>query len=189
MAIDVKKERRLNDMNALAESIKLGTELRRMDESIPSAEKIADWDGAVEDLGVFYGGTINFSQLDTTFEAGVYTLLYNVDSFAIKAILIVSEVKFNGISNDIKQTLIIATEVTKERFWGGSSWGGWETYSYLSDLTPILSDITALEGKFSTGTKLSNSTGTAGQESYDADYFYKCVATNTWIRFAKTAWE
>ena len=46
MAIDVKKERRLNDMNALAESIKLGTELRRMDESIPTAEKIADWDGA-----------------------------------------------------------------------------------------------------------------------------------------------
>ena len=63
MAIDVKKERRLNDMNALAESIKLGTELRRMDESIPTAEDKADWDGAVEVLGDFYKGDINTSSL------------------------------------------------------------------------------------------------------------------------------
>ena len=34
------------------------------------------------------------------------------------------------------------------------------------------------------GTKASNATGTAGQTSYDANYFYVCIATNTWRRVA-----
>lgn len=29
-----------------------------------------------------------------------------------------------------------------------------------------------------------NSTGLAGQEAYDANYYYICVATNTWRRTA-----
>lgn len=37
-------------------------------------------------------------------------------------------------------------------------------------------------------TKTSSSTGTAGMMAADADYLYVCVATDTWIRIAKTAW-
>jgi len=33
-----------------------------------------------------------------------------------------------------------------------------------------------------TGTKAANATGTTGQISYDANYMYICVATNTWKR-------
>jgi hypothetical protein len=36
----------------------------------------------------------------------------------------------------------------------------------------------------SNGTKTSNDTGTAGQTSYDSNYFYVCIATNTWRRVA-----
>jgi hypothetical protein len=32
------------------------------------------------------------------------------------------------------------------------------------------------------GTKAANATGTAGQISYDTNYIYICVATNTWKR-------
>jgi len=38
-------------------------------------------------------------------------------------------------------------------------------------------------------TKTATSTGTQGQQAYDNDYFYQCVATNSCIRFAKIAWE
>lgn len=31
-------------------------------------------------------------------------------------------------------------------------------------------------------------TGTPGQMAYDADYFYVCVATDTWKRIALTTW-
>jgi hypothetical protein len=34
------------------------------------------------------------------------------------------------------------------------------------------------------GTKASTDTGTAGQTSYDSQYFYVCVATNSWRRMA-----
>ena len=34
------------------------------------------------------------------------------------------------------------------------------------------------------GTKASNAYGVAGQTSYDSDYFYTCIATNTWRRVA-----
>jgi hypothetical protein len=33
-------------------------------------------------------------------------------------------------------------------------------------------------------TKASGDTGTAGQITWDADYIYVCVATNTWKRAA-----
>jgi len=39
-------------------------------------------------------------------------------------------------------------------------------------------------GTVPNGTKASNATGTAGQISYDSDYFYICTATNTWRRVA-----
>lgn len=35
-----------------------------------------------------------------------------------------------------------------------------------------------------------DSTGIAGQWSYDSNYFYKCVADNTWVRAAvETTWS
>lgn len=34
----------------------------------------------------------------------------------------------------------------------------------------------------------ADSTGTAGQVAYDSDYFYVCVATNTWKRTALSTW-
>jgi hypothetical protein len=34
----------------------------------------------------------------------------------------------------------------------------------------------------------STTTGTPGQYSYDANYFYVCVATNVWKRTALTTW-
>ena len=53
----------------------------------------------------------------------------------------------------------------------GSSWGSWTKYSEAVNTT-----------------KTATSSGTAGQTAYDTNYFYVCTATNTWIRFAKTAW-
>ena len=40
----------------------------------------------------------------------------------------------------------------------------------------------------SSGTKTASSTGTKGDTSYDSNYFYFCIATNTWIRVPITAW-
>jgi predicted nucleic acid-binding protein len=37
-------------------------------------------------------------------------------------------------------------------------------------------------------TKTATSTGVKGEMAYDATYLYVCVATNTWIRVARTAW-
>lgn len=34
----------------------------------------------------------------------------------------------------------------------------------------------------------SSAAGVAGQMAYDADYFYVCVATNTWRRVALNDW-
>lgn len=34
----------------------------------------------------------------------------------------------------------------------------------------------------------SSATGTAGQIAYDADYFYVCVATNSWKRVPISDW-
>jgi hypothetical protein len=34
----------------------------------------------------------------------------------------------------------------------------------------------------------ATATGTAGQEAYDANFHYICVATNVWRRVALTAW-
>ena len=43
---------------------------------------------------------------------------------------------------------------------------------------------TAYRGLTPNGTKASTDTGTAGQTSYDSQYFYICVATNSWRRMA-----
>lgn len=34
----------------------------------------------------------------------------------------------------------------------------------------------------------ASSTGTAGQEAYDANYYYRCVATDTWVRVGLSTW-
>jgi hypothetical protein len=47
--------------------------------------------------------------------------------------------------------------------------------------------ISVFEG-ISNATKTSTSTGTKGQIAYDNSYIYICVATNSWIRAARTAW-
>lgn len=50
MAIDRIKERYINEMNAMTEAIKLGSELRRMDEGIPAAEKQIAWDNGIANI-------------------------------------------------------------------------------------------------------------------------------------------
>jgi hypothetical protein len=50
--------------------------------------------------------------------------------------------------------------------------GGWV------DASPSSTPVSSL----TSGTKLSNDTGTTGQISYDANYVYICTATNTWKR-------
>ena len=35
----------------------------------------------------------------------------------------------------------------------------------------------------------ASASGTAGQVAYDGEYFYICVATNTWIRAAMSDWS
>ena len=47
---------------------------------------------------------------------------------------------------------------------------------------------TAYTGLTPNSTKASNDTGTAGQTSYDSQYFYVCVATNLWYRTALIAY-
>ena len=161
MAIDVKKERRLNDMNALAESIKLGTELRRMDESMPTAEKIADWDGAVEDLGEFYKGEIATLQLDTVKDAGVYKIVDKINNFSFNGWLIVQNSTNESTITRGKQIVFWNGEL-KYREFDDDVFSAWEKYAYLSDLTPILSDITKLKSNHTTVT------GTEGQMAWNA---------------------
>jgi hypothetical protein len=36
---------------------------------------------------------------------------------------------------------------------------------------------------------LSTSTGTMGRIAWDTNYFYVCIATNTWKRIALSAWN
>jgi hypothetical protein len=43
---------------------------------------------------------------------------------------------------------------------------------------------TAYTGLTPNGTKTSTATGTAGQTSFDSNYFYICISTNTWRRVA-----
>lgn len=43
-------------------------------------------------------------------------------------------------------------------------------------------------GSFVTPPASSTSTGTAGSMAQDGDYFYVCVATNTWRRFPLSDW-
>jgi hypothetical protein len=47
-------------------------------------------------------------------------------------------------------------------------------------------EIYAVLGTVPNGTKTATATGTAGQISYDANYVYICIATNTWKRAALT---
>jgi hypothetical protein len=35
----------------------------------------------------------------------------------------------------------------------------------------------------------SSATGTAGEVAYDGQYFYVCVATDTWVRTAISDWS
>ena len=175
MAIDVKKERRLNDMNALAESIKLGTELRRMDESIPTAEDMAEWNGAVEDLGDFYKGentNLNFTSTD---DSGLYSYKYisELDGAETQgAVFLAKEYNGDGVLTNMKQ-LIITPFSLRERLWGSAT--GWGTSKYFAHIIKQ--------------TKTANSPGDGGDLACDDDYFYICTNDNTWIRFAKTAWE
>lgn len=48
--------------------------------------------------------------------------------------------------------------------------------------------LQAKQDKIEIATKTATSTGAAGETACDSDYYYVCIATNTWIRFAKTAW-
>ena len=174
MAIDVKKERRLNDMNALAESIKLGTELRRMDESIPTAEDMAEWNGAVEDLGEFYKGEVDYSELYTTFEEGVYTFNTLSGSTEFNSLLIVTARTLAG-AETVWQTIFGEGETTTRKHSNGS-WKTEEYYAMLSDLTPILSDITKLKTNHTTIT-----TPTEGQMAWNA-------TTKKPVWYKGTAW-
>lgn len=51
-----------------------------------------------------------------------------------------------------------------------------------------ISRSTATTVTFTSVPAASSATGTPGQISADSDYFYVCVATNSWIRIAKGAW-
>ena len=63
----------------------------------------------------------------------------------------------------------------------------WTSWIYKDSYTKLESDST-FQTKITNGTKTATSTGIVGQQAYDNDYFYVCTATNTWIRFVKTAW-
>jgi hypothetical protein len=48
---------------------------------------------------------------------------------------------------------------------------------------------TAYVATFANATPASaNATGTKGQIAYDASYIYICVATDSWIRAARSSW-
>jgi hypothetical protein len=59
---------------------------------------------------------------------------------------------------------------------------------------PLNAALDALDARLVTqetltnATKTATATGTKGQMAYDNSYLYICVATNTWIRVARTAW-
>lgn len=60
-------------------------------------------------------------------------------------------------------------------------------YHTYKELQRVGGAITAAKPSASAPATASD-TGTPGQTAYDADYFYVCVATDTWKRVAIATW-
>lgn len=166
--MDSKIERKINQMSITAWAVRLGTIIKDLYDRSISVEEKASYDGAVEDLGEFYKGVVASTELDTTFDNGFYVVdtlsLYNHYYSWLFVIV--------DTTGGVAQVIIDDKGVKRRSYTIVTGWLGWK-----------------YTDKLYSGTKTATSGGAAGQMSYDADYFYVCTATDTWIRFAKTAWE
>ena len=59
-------------------------------------------------------------------------------------------------------------------------------YTAFATLSTQVVSLSGAVGTVPNATKAATATGTAGQISYDVNYIYICVATNTWKRAALT---
>jgi hypothetical protein len=87
----------------------------------------------------------------------------------------------------------IATGTILANFTGST--GAPTAYATSSVITNFLQAATAAEARgdigalgWSTAPTTATDTGTAGQIAYDVDYFYICVATDTWVRVPIATW-
>lgn len=87
----------------------------------------------------------------------------------------------NGTSDSLRSNAFKVTfdgkTWTQDNFYVGAS--NYEVY-HAGNLTPL--KVTSVPAS-------ATATGTAGQFAYDTNYFYVCVATDTWCRYAKSSWE
>lgn len=135
-------------------------------------------------------GEVDAYDLDAILEEGIYVASQPIfTTQETRWLLFVSSYYILGELVRCRQVWTGSEFQIRERVYKNGAWSEWESYAYQSDLTPILSDIVNLKAKNPTqGTKTATSTGVVGQTAYDNNYFYRCIATNSWVRFAITPW-
>lgn len=149
---------------------KLGTDVVDEDGKILDANLSANIpvmaDGKVDNdnLNGFLVQNIELSGINTATFPGVYCVGYT----SIYFVHLIDSTHYIQYHYDTASGVFLKR--TGERSGSMAIWGQWSNLLVVN------------------GTKTATSTGTAGQISYDSNYFYVCTATNTWIRFAKTAW-
>lgn len=114
----------------------------------------------LSDIEKFYKGEIATAQLDTAKDVGVYKIVQKLDDNSFNGWLIVQNSIVESTIAGGKQIVFWNGEL-KYREFDDDSFSAWEYYAKLSDLTPILSDITKLKSDHTT------ETGTEGQMAWN----------------------
>ena len=110
----------------------------------------------LSDISEFYKGEITLAGVGTATEAGRYKIVYTQEAagtiFGFSSDLFVNTKTVDDALTNICQTSIAVDDSLRQRFStdAGATWGAWESVSYLSDLTPILSDISKLKTNHTT---------------------------------------
>jgi hypothetical protein len=144
--------------------------------------------------GVGTGATWNVS---TSFTPGPNTTVYqyvNLDysgggptygtGYAVGDTVTIAGASLGGTTPENNLTFTIGNSV-KNNYPAGIEGGIIYDYSNKHFLAYNGSTWTQLDNPLTpSGTKASNAYGVAGQTSFDSNYFYICIATNTWRRVA-----
>jgi hypothetical protein len=138
--------------------------------------------GAIFQVTVYYNGSST-----TYINVGIY---YNGGNqqygtgYAVGDTVTIAGADLGGTTPANNLTFTIGNAV-KNNYPAGIEGGIIYDYSNKHFLAYNGSTWTQLDNPLTpSGTKASNAYGVAGQTSYDSNYFYICIATNTWRRVA-----
>lgn len=128
--------------------------------------------------------------------------IYHAGNISSSSLTLASGLKIKGTGTGISNTSTLAfyesDGTTLDAFIGIDSSSS-NTFTIANMNTSADINLVTMAGKAtvngdtivtskSTVPPSSNSTGKVGQVAGDANYFYYCYATNTWARYAKSAW-